>query len=241
MTPPPYHLSESNSTGTEYDAMAEAYIAHVDTSTHNAMYERPAMVSCMPPLAGLSVLDAGCGSGWYAAHYLENGAANVTCVDASQKMTAATRKRVGDRARVLTADLALPLTFAADAEFDLVAAPLVLHYLPDWLPTLREFNRVLKPGGTLLFSTHHPCMVFHRFKLSDYFAPTRIEDTWSTGTVTYYHRSLTDILDSLTVAGFTLKRFLEPQAAESMRTTHRRDYKRLRFKPWFLVVLARKN
>ena len=220
--------------------MADAYNARVDTHPHNALYDRPAVFSVLPPLTGLSILDAGCGSGWYAQQFLDHGAARVVCVDVSQKMAAAAQARLGERAQVLNVDLSEPLTFAADGEFDLVCAPLVLHYLENWAPTLREFQRVLKPGGILVFSTHHPIMDVKLFNLPDYFATTLIEDEWDTGKVTYYHRSLTAILDAVLEAGFALEKVLEPQPVSAMQASHPELYDKLMHNPWFLVIRARR-
>ncbi len=220
--------------------MADAYNARVDTHPHNALYERPAVLSLLPTLSGLTILDAGCGSGWYAQHFLENGAARVVCVDVSQNMAAAAQARLGALAQVLTADLAEPLTFAADGEFDLIAAPLLLHYLSDWMPTLLEFRRVLKPGGILAFSTHHPIMDVKLFDLPDYFATAYIEDEWDTGKVSYYHRSLTTILNTVVEAGFVIEKVLEPQPVPAMRLTHPELYDKLMHNPWFLVIRARR-
>jgi malonyl-CoA O-methyltransferase len=47
----------------------------------------------------------------------------------------------------------LPL---ADASVDLVWSNMALHWLSDPLPALREFRRVLSPGGLLMFSTLGP-------------------------------------------------------------------------------------
>ena len=120
------------------------------------------------------------------------------------------------------------------------AAPLVLHYLADWAPTLREFQRVLKPGGVLVFSTHHPIMDVKLFNLPDYFATTLIEDEWDTGRVTYYHRSMTAILDAVLEAGFALEKVLEPQPVPAMQASHPELYDKLMHNPWFLVIRARR-
>src|SRR5581483_12380676 len=105
--------------GAAYDTIAQKYAATVDTQPWNAHYERPAMLSMMPPLVGATVLDIGCGSGWYAEHLSGQGAA-VTCFDYNEHFVVLTRARLGNRAKVLRADLGQPLTFAGHAEFDLV-------------------------------------------------------------------------------------------------------------------------
>jgi SAM-dependent methyltransferase len=128
-------------TGTSYQDIAAAYAAQVDARPMNAYYERPAMRTLLPPLAGRRVLDIGCGSGWYA-EYMLNAGAQVTAFDLDEKLVAFTQARVGDRAAVLRANLAEPLHFAADGWFDLAVAPLVLHYLRDWTPALQEIYRV---------------------------------------------------------------------------------------------------
>src|SRR5262245_49272741 len=135
-------------TGASYDTIAGRYAAAVDTKSWNAHYERPALVSLLPPLKNAKVLDVGCGSGWYAEFLVSEGA-DVTAFDLNAEFVSLTKGRVGARATVLQADLAEPLTFAGDEEFDVAVCPLVLHYLRDWLPTLRELSRVLKPGGIL--------------------------------------------------------------------------------------------
>jgi SAM-dependent methyltransferase len=221
-----------------YETMAEDYAAAVDNKPYNAFYERPAVLSILPPLAGLDVFDAGCGTGWYAEYLLAKGAV-VTAVDVSPKFVALTKKRVGERVEVLQADLGQPLDFAADASFDLILCPLVMHYLKDWEAVFVEFRRVLKNTGVLVFSTHHPFMDFQVFKTDSYFTTELLEDEWSTGKVRYYRRPLTAMSDALAAAGFVLERILEPQPVEEFRRVDPEGYGRLSKNPWFLVIRAR--
>ncbi|HZI31463.1 MAG TPA: class I SAM-dependent methyltransferase, partial [Candidatus Binatia bacterium] len=167
-------------TGDSYDGKAHKYAESVDARPWNAHYERPAVVSLLPTLKDKHVLDAGCGSGWYAEYLLDQGA-NVVAFDRNADFIQLTHARVGQHARVLQADLAEPLNFARDAEFDLVLCSLVLHYLKEWQPTLRELHRVLKPRGTLIFSTHHPFTDWQYFKTENYFAVDLLEDEWDIG------------------------------------------------------------
>ena len=227
-------------TGASYEDMAGKYAETVDTRPWNAHYERPAVISLLPPLTNATVLDAGCGSGWYAEQLLGLGA-KVTAFDLNAEFVTLTRARVGGRARVLRADLAGPLDFAGDGEFDVVVCPLVMHYLKDWQPVFREFRRVLKPRGVLVFSTHHPFMDWKLFDRDDYFAVELLEDEWDTGKVRFYRRPLTDISRALDSAGFFVERLLEPQPTEDFRRAHPEGYERLTKNPWFLVVRCRRK
>ena len=228
----------SEHTGASYESIARKYAATVDTKPWNAYYERPAVVSLLPPLANAHVLDVGCGSGWYA-EYLAGQGATVTSFDLNAEFVALTQARVGDQATVLQADLSEPLAFAGDQEFDLAVCPLVMHYLRDWQPALQELHRVLKPEGVLVFSTHHPFMDWKLFHTEDYFATELLEDEWDIGKVTYYRRPLTAMCDALQNAGFWIEQLLEPRPTEEFRRVNPEGYERLTKNPWFLVIRAR--
>jgi SAM-dependent methyltransferase len=227
-------------TGASYEGKASKYAEVVDTKPWNAYYERPAVISLLPLLTNVKVLDAGCGSGWYA-EYLLNRGATVTAFDLNSEFVALTRSRVGERVRVLQADLASPLEFAGDGEFDVALSALVLHYLRDWQPVLREFHRLLKTRGTLVFSTHHPFMDWKLFNKEDYFALELLEDEWDIGKVSFYRRPLAAISHDLDSAGFFIERLLEPQPTEEFRRVDPEGYERLTRNPWFLCVRARKK
>ena len=232
--------ADAQSAGSCYEAVALKYAAKQDTQPWNVHYERPGTLSLLPALDGLDVFDAGCGPGWYVEYLLDQGAV-VTAIDLNADFVSMTQERVGERAVVLQADLAEPLAFLDDASMDLVVAPLVLHYLKDWLPPLQEFHRALKPGGLLVFSTHHPFMDFTEFEFEDYFGIQYIEDEWEIGTMTYYRRPLTKISEDLEAAGFVIERLLEPMPTEAFREVHPRGYEKLSTNPWFLFVRARRG
>ncbi|NMC84873.1 MAG: class I SAM-dependent methyltransferase, partial [Anaerolineaceae bacterium] len=128
-----------------YQQMADYYFSYVDSKPFNAYYERPGTLALLPEVKGKRVLDAGCAAGWYTAWLLDHGA-QVTAVDLSPNMVERTHRRVGELARILQADLNLPLDDLADASFDVVLSSLTLHYLKDWTEVLSEFRRILVPG-----------------------------------------------------------------------------------------------
>lgn len=98
----------------------------------------------------LDVLDVGCGTGFLAL-LLAELSHRVTGVDAAEEMLNLARQKA-ERAG-LTVDWrpadADSLPFA-DNTFDLVVERHVLWTLPDPVGTLREWSRVLRPGGQLV-------------------------------------------------------------------------------------------
>jgi len=108
-----------------------------------------------------SILDAGAGSGISLAglnqHY---PAANIYALDIARPMLLEARKKQGwwQRLRrpvkLITGDAeALPL---ADASVDLLFSNLAMQWCLDLEQTFKEFRRVLKPGGLLMFTTFGP-------------------------------------------------------------------------------------
>ncbi len=100
------------------------------------------VIEAIGPLAGLRVLDLGCGKGRFASPLAERGA-RVVGVDLSQAMLV--HAKGIERARA--AARRLPF---ADATFDVVFAVEVVEHVGDVRPILREARRVLRPGGRLV-------------------------------------------------------------------------------------------
>ncbi len=200
---------------TDYDTFADAYTAENESNLFNAYYERPEMLRLAGDVSGRRVLDAGCGSGPLAAALRARGAV-VTGFDSSAAMVDQARRRLGEDADVHVADLAAPLPFA-DAEFDLVVASLVLHYLEDWTAPLAELRRVLAPGGSVLVSVNHPGAYPIVYPEADYFARTRYsEDYVMDGrevVLTFWHRPLHAMADAFAGAGFRIVGISEPPPA----------------------------
>jgi SAM-dependent methyltransferase len=228
-----------------YEKMAEAFAARVETKSHNAHYERPATLSLLPPVAGLRVLDAGCGPGVYAAWLVEHGA-QVVGLDASSKMVNLAQRRLGSRADIRQADLGQPLSGIEAGSFDLVVSALVLDYVRDWDAAFREFHRVLRRPGWLVFSADHPFDQFYEHPNGgDYFAVEAVERRWfwpnqaAPVTVPQYRRPLSAMLAPLLDAGFELERVLEPRPLPEFKTLEPEEYSRLMRRPGFICFRAR--
>jgi ubiquinone/menaquinone biosynthesis C-methylase UbiE len=99
-------------------------------------------------------LEIGSGTGYFTLNLLRAGLiGEATCSDISPGMLAtlqANALSLGLKVETVSAD-AERLPFA-DASFDLVLGHAVLHHIPDLPRAFAEFERVLAPGGTLLFA-----------------------------------------------------------------------------------------
>ena len=99
-------------------------------------------------------LEIGSGTGYFTLNMMRAGLIEqATCSDISPGMLAslaANAERLGLEVRTVPAD-AERLPFA-DQSFDLVLGHAILHHIPDLPRAFAEFERVLAPGGTLLFA-----------------------------------------------------------------------------------------
>ena len=237
-------MDDSLRSAAEYDAMAEAYAADNLDSPFNAYYEQPATKILLGKVSAKRVLEVGCGAG-PLTEWLADQGATVTAIDVSTEMVRLARARMKDRARILVADLALPLIFAEDASFDLVIASLVLHYLRDWVPILTEFRRVLAPDGAVVFSTHHPTMDARLHSPDDYFAVRQVTEVWQKGSgefeVTFWRRPLTEMTKAIHQAGFAIERLEEPMPLAELVERDPDAYTRLRTQPAFLFFRLRSS
>ncbi len=99
-------------------------------------------------------LEIGAGTGYFSLNLVQAGLVrDATCTDISPGMLAAlsaNAARLGLSVRTARAE-AESLPFA-DETFDLVLGHAVLHHLPDLRRAFAEFQRVLRPGGWLVFA-----------------------------------------------------------------------------------------
>jgi ubiquinone/menaquinone biosynthesis C-methylase UbiE len=225
-----------------YQELADHYAAGLETKPHNAYYDRPAMVAMWPELSGKRVLDAGCGPGLYAELLLKRGA-QVTAIDASDRMVEIAKERLGSTVDVRLIDMSKPLNEFREQEFDFVNAPLCLDYIADWRALFKEFHRILKPTGSVQFSCGHPAFDAEYFKTNNYFSIEQVQCTWTgfgkTVVMPSVRRSLQEVLMPVIEAGFTIQQVVEPLPTEQFRYADPRKFASLMHRPAFLCLQAR--
>jgi len=229
----------------DYDRMADVYANDADTDPIKVSYDRPTILAMAGDVRGKRVLDAGCASGNLTELLVERQAI-VVGVDVNSRLVERARERLADRAELVVADISAPMPFLESGSFDIVVASLVLHYLADWRPTLREFARILRPDGSLLVSTHHPTQdISITEPPAPYFETVLLTDTWNKDgreyRVHFYHRPMSAIIDALRNAGFLVERIPEPVPDQSDFARVPALYERMTRGPWFLFIRAVKT
>ena len=191
--------------------------------------EWPRLRALLPPsLTGLNILDLGCGFGWFARWAQQEGAASVYGIDVSENMLArakalASTETPGEgQITYLKADLD-SWDPPPNAKYDLVFSSLALHYLADLPRLVSVVHRVLRPGGTFVFSIEHPIFLApsapgmatdpetgkRYWRLDDYQVETQRTSNWLAEGVRKQHRTLTTWINSFLDSGFQLTGFEE--------------------------------
>lgn len=139
----------------EKQAIADAFGRAANTYDTHAKFQRDVgyrLLDKMPQdLSGKVVLDLGCGTGYFSKLLLERGA-TVVCGDLSAKMLNQAMQRCGT-VNITYQQLDAECLPFNHRRFDYVFSSLALQWCEDLSVPLSEAKRVLKPNGTIFFST----------------------------------------------------------------------------------------
>ena len=217
----------------------------------NGAPEWPALKSMLPDLRGKSVIDLGCGYGWFCRWAQQQGASQIMGFDISRRMLAQAREMTrGDEIDYRCADLQT-LTLPANS-CDLVYSSLALHYLPDIAPLFTALQQALVPGGILVFSAEHPIYTAplqqgwqvneqgqKSWPVSHYQQEGERVSNWFAEGVIKQHRKLSSWVNALIAAGFVLEQLDEwGPSAEQIAQQPALDEEKER--PMIFLLRARK-
>jgi ubiquinone/menaquinone biosynthesis C-methylase UbiE len=217
-------------TRSSYASWAPTYDS--DPNPQTALEYGP-VLEALAARAGEHVLDAACGTGRYTVALHEAGV-EVTGCDFSPEMLAIARAKLPN-VELIGADLNQPLPFS-EASFDAVLCAQALKHLPELHTPIREFARVLRPGGRLVFSVTHPDMDWtgYDMKPADMYVMREHADM--------FHHRFSDYLDAVEEAGLGLRQILQLKVSEDIRDyLTEESYALVRGRPQVLVMVVGKG
>jgi SAM-dependent methyltransferase len=236
----------------ERNAPAWTLLVRQGWDLYRDVINTPAFLAILPDITGKTGLDIGCGEG-HNTRLLAQRGARLSAVDVSPTFVRMANAWDGPgRGEIRYVQASATRLPFADGSFDFATSFMCLMDLPDQLQALREAHRVLQPGGFLQFSIVHPCFNLpHRRLLRDaeglayaveigrYFersdgrlerwifgaAPAEVRQGLPPFEVPLFHRTLSDWLNSIVLAGFILEHAAEPYAdsESAKRVPHVQD------------------
>lgn len=178
----------------------------------------PVLFDLVGNVAGATILDAGCGTG-YLSRLLAKRGAKVTGVEPADALFAYAIEREEHESlgiHYIQQDLS---QFVTSLQFDLVVANMVFMDIPDYQAAMRNCIAALQPGGSLIFSLLHPCfdevdgLDFAKgysakgyIRVDEYLHEFVVKQRFGI----YIHRPLSAYLNLLIEAGCTIRRVVEP-------------------------------
>ncbi|SHG85795.1 Methyltransferase domain-containing protein [Kaistia soli DSM 19436] len=211
--------------------------------------EWPAMRAMLPPLAGLDIVDLGCGYGWFCRFAASEAPRSVLGIDLSERMLDRARAMGGDpRIRYQRGDLDT-LELPASS-FDLVYSSLALHYVEDAARLLGAVHQGLKPGGRFVFSTEHPIYMAPSqpaftidgegrriWPVDRYLIEGPRTTNWLADGVVKHHRTLGTTLNLLIATGFRIDH-VEEFCPTEVQIAAYPELEEERDRPMFLLIAA---
>lgn len=247
-----------------YNQNADSYASHVSDplqSTYHSYYEKPALFSLFPEVRGKDVLSLGCGSGVDIEYIKNKGASRAVGIDISENLIKIAKEHTTN-CEFHTMDM--ESTPFSSKSFDIIFSSLALHYIENWDKVFAEIFRLLKPGGTCIFSCMHPLrtamkQLEHERNTSkkslsittdkinktvtiegDYMHKHLVDGIGNMG-VSIWHKTMSDILNTVINVGLTIDHVCEPKPLPELKEQHPSKFERLDKIPEFLIVRAIKN
>jgi SAM-dependent methyltransferase len=252
-----------------WNAIADSWFGVTALPTYGCLCPTEDELHLFPDLIGKKVLDIGCGSGHSLKWCRDNGATELWGLDISERQLENAQKYLtenGYESKLFCSPMeenpGLPTGY-----FDVVYSIYAIGWTVDLQKTFDLISVYLKPGGVFIFSWDHPFM--HCVEVQDdklifsgsYFerepftfmrtgsgkgagrSPAAYEEGGNP--LTLYNRRMSDYINALALAGFSVEQIVEETEKETMErdcgfsSKYYAPCKAKRF-PLSLIVKARK-
>jgi cytosine/adenosine deaminase-related metal-dependent hydrolase/ubiquinone/menaquinone biosynthesis C-methylase UbiE len=198
--------------------------------------EQRILDTLLPSLAGLDVIDLGCGTGRWLSALKDKKARSVLGVDFSPEMLRVAESKLGSAVNVECADC--ENTSLQDSSADLILCNFVLSYIEDAANLLKITRRALRPGGLLFITDIHPA--------------TSVILNWRRGVnlqqifheIRTHHRTIRDVIELCERANLQVAVLIEQPFGDEERLTFEKNGKveyfdRIRELPAIYVLQVR--
>jgi SAM-dependent methyltransferase len=244
-------MSRHGSAFYDQDLVFASYTAHrqqVDNPPDTL--EKPVLLDLVGAVAGLRILDLGCGSALFGREALEQGCQLYVGVDGSQNMVAmAERTLAGSPGQVIHSTI--ETWDYPQAAFDLVVSRLVLHYVEDFAAICTKVYQTLGANGRFIFSVEHPVLTAwarnwemndgrHDWIVDSYFVPGSRTTPWLGSEVVRYHRTIEEYFGIVQNTGFVVESVRE-SCPRREQFTDEATYEQSKRIPLFLFLAACKR
>ena len=122
--------------------------------TYQEKLIKPNLLRILNPKAGETILDVGCGQGYFAKLIAQSGA-KVVGVDIAPELINLAKEQAGPNENYLVQS-AEQLATLTDSKFDAVICILALQNIKNLSAAVAEMSRVLKPKGRGVLVLNHP-------------------------------------------------------------------------------------
>ena len=149
------------------------FVKHLKQRSYTLMQIQP----------GQKVLDVGCGAGALSLLWADAGH-RVHGLDVNEPLLSLARERAEREGKSIEFKLGSATQLPwSDRSMDVCMVPELLEHVAEWQTCLREFVRILRPGGVLLLTTSNKlCPVQQEFNLPLY--------SWYPGPIKRYFERL---------------------------------------------------
>jgi len=209
----------------EWERLTAEWIARMDSKSDAAREGLldDWMLKVIGEVAGLHVIDLGCGEGRFSRMLAARGA-NPLGIDRQPVFIDSARSKASSKERYRVGDM--QHLDEQDERFDLAVSFLSLLDVPDQRAAIREAFRVLTPGGRFVVCNLSPMATAHKsvsswhrdaqgtklhYVLDDYASEGPRQLTFGPGQeLTNFHRMASTTINDFIDAGFVLSRLHEP-------------------------------
>ena len=227
----------------------------------------PCLFKMLGNISGKSVLDLGCGNGYLGSRFIKLGCKKVILMDiSSYNLENARQLNNSHKIEYLCQDATRSWKID-NAKLDIVFSDMFLNEIKNIKKPIFEAYRVLKRGGQFLVTVTHPAWDLFEFSYDQlgksrkiikgagpYFfrGPTKFmmgteslkpannEKYPESFEIEHYQRPIEDYFNTLTDAGFVIKKIMEPELTSKI-LKHYPGYKDLSSHPISLIFNAIKK